>query len=60
MERVKQFVLQHFEGVLISVILLATFGATHFVGEKLIVLDFFYLPALVAGYYLGRHGKVHC
>ena len=41
MERVKQFVLQHFEGVLISVIFLATYGATHFVGEKLLSLTSF-------------------
>ena len=58
MERVKQFVLQHFEAVIIGVILLATFGATHLVAEKLIVLHFFYLPVLVAGYYLGRRTGV--
>jgi len=54
MERLKQLVVKHFEKALVAVILIATFAGTYFVGEKSIVLNFFYLPVLSAGYFLGR------
>jgi putative nucleotidyltransferase with HDIG domain len=54
MERLKQFVLQHFERILVIIILVAAFAGTYFVEEKSIVLNFYYLPVLTAGYFLGR------
>jgi len=54
MERFKQFVQQHFEKILVVIILLAAFGGTYFVEEKFIILNFYYLPVLTAGYFLGR------
>jgi putative nucleotidyltransferase with HDIG domain len=54
MEFLKQFVLKHFEKVLIAIILIAAFIGTYFVEEKSIVLNFYYLPVLSAGYFLGR------
>lgn len=54
MEQFKQFILKHFEKILVSVILMAAFVGTYFVEEKFIVLNFYYLPVLVAGYFLGR------
>jgi len=54
MEQFKQFILRHFEKILVSVILMAAFVGTYFVEEKFIVLNFYYLPVLVAGYFLGR------
>jgi putative nucleotidyltransferase with HDIG domain len=54
MEQFKQFILKHFEKILVSVILMAALVGTYFVEEKFIVLNFYYLPVLVAGYFLGR------
>jgi putative nucleotidyltransferase with HDIG domain len=53
-ERFKQFILQHFEKILIGVILAAAFVGTYLVEEKFIILNFYYLPVLTAGYFLGR------
>jgi putative nucleotidyltransferase with HDIG domain len=54
MERFKQFVLQHFEKILVGIILGAAFAGMYFIEEKSIVLNFYYLPVLAAGYFLGR------
>jgi putative nucleotidyltransferase with HDIG domain len=54
MDRIKQSVLRHFEKILVSIILIAAFIGTYFVEEKFIILNFYYLPVLVAGYFLGR------
>lgn len=54
MESLKQLLLHHFEKILVGIILIATFLGTLFVEEKFIVLNFYYLPVLTAGYFLGR------
>ncbi|HUL37959.1 MAG TPA: HD domain-containing phosphohydrolase [Thermodesulfobacteriota bacterium] len=54
MEAFKRFLTKHFEKVLIIIILIAAFIGTYLVEEKSIVLNFYYLPALSAGYFLGR------
>ena len=54
MEQFKQFILRHFEKILVSVILIAAFAGTYFIEEIFVVLNFYYLPVLVAGYFLGR------
>ena len=54
MDRLKFLILNHFEKILVIVILLATFAGTYLVEEKSIVLNFYYLPVLSAGYFLGR------
>lgn len=54
MERFKQFILRHFEQILVAVILIAAFVGTYFIEEKSLILNFYYLPVLVAGYFLGR------
>jgi putative nucleotidyltransferase with HDIG domain len=54
MERLKQIILQHFERIMVGVILLAAFVGTYLIEEKWVVLNFFYLPVLVASYFLGR------
>jgi putative nucleotidyltransferase with HDIG domain len=50
----KQFVLKHFEKMLVIIILIAALLGTYFIEEKFIVFNFYYLPVLVAGYFLGR------
>ncbi len=54
MNQFKQFVSKHFERILIIIILMATFVGTYFVEERSIVLNFYFLPVLSAGYFLGR------
>jgi putative nucleotidyltransferase with HDIG domain len=39
---------------LVGIILIAAFVGTYLVEEKFIILNFYYLPVLTAGYFLGR------
>jgi putative nucleotidyltransferase with HDIG domain len=54
MDRFKQFLIRHFEQILVAIILVAAFAGTYFIEEESIVLNFYYLPVLAAGYFLGR------
>ena len=54
MEQLKQFILRHFEKILVAVILIVALIGTYVVEEKFIILNFYYLPVLTAGYFLGR------
>jgi putative nucleotidyltransferase with HDIG domain len=54
METFKQFIVEHFEKALIIIILIAAFIGTYLIEEKSVVLNFYYLPVLTAGYFLGR------
>ncbi len=54
MEQFKQVIFRHFEKILVSVILVAAFVGTYLIEEKFIILNFYYLPVLAAGYFLGR------
>jgi len=54
MEQLKEFILKHFEKILISIILIAAFAGTYFIEEKSVVLNFYYIPVLFAAYFLGR------
>jgi len=54
MEQFKQFILKHFEKILVGVIMIAAFAGTYIIEEKFIILNFYYLPVLTAGYFLGR------
>jgi putative nucleotidyltransferase with HDIG domain len=53
-ERFKQFFLEHFERILVSAILITAFAGTFILENKFIILNFYYLPVLTAGYFLGR------
>jgi putative nucleotidyltransferase with HDIG domain len=54
MEQFKQFILKHFEKILVGIILITAFTGTYLIEEKFIILNFYYLPVLTAGYFLGR------
>lgn len=54
MDRFKQFIIRQFEKILVAVILIAAFFGTYFIEEETIILNFYYLPVLVASYFLGR------
>ncbi len=58
MDRFKQFLIRHFEQILVAIILIAAFVGTYFIEEESIFLNFYYLPVLVAGYFLGRRTGV--
>ena len=54
MEQFKQFILRDFEKILVVIILMVAFIGTYLIEEKFIILNFYYLPVLTAGYFLGR------
>lgn len=58
MENIKQFIVQYFEKILVGVILVAAFAGTYYIEENFVVLNFYYLPVLFAGYFLGRRTGV--
>jgi putative nucleotidyltransferase with HDIG domain len=51
---VKGFVMRHFELVVVAVLVAATAFAVLVAANKLAFLNFFYIPVLVASYFLGR------
>jgi putative nucleotidyltransferase with HDIG domain len=54
MDRFKQFIIRQFEKIIVAIILIAAFFGTYFIEEETIILNFYYLPVLVASYFLGR------
>ncbi|MFC1668386.1 HD-GYP domain-containing protein [Chlamydiota bacterium] len=53
MERLKQFFYNHFEKVLVFAICFGILAINFFGYYKIAYLNFFYLPILLAGYYIG-------
>jgi len=58
MEKIKVFLLKHFEKILVLSILLGIGVISYFVPYKIGFLNFFYLPIIIAGYYLGKRMAV--
>jgi len=58
MEKIKDFVFKNFEKIVILSVLLGIIVINYFVSYKLAFLNFFYLPIIVAGYYLGKRMAV--
>jgi putative nucleotidyltransferase with HDIG domain len=54
MTRIKQFVFHNFEALIILSIFLGVLLMNYFVVQKAAFLNFYYLPALIAGFALGR------
>ena len=54
MEQVKQYILKHFEKILVAIIFIVAFLGTYLVEEVSLIFNFYYLPVLVASYFLGR------
>jgi putative nucleotidyltransferase with HDIG domain len=54
MERLKSFVVTHFEKLLVLSLAIIVVLVNFFVVQKLAFLNFYYLPVLVSGYLLGR------
>ncbi len=54
MENIKQFFLKHFEKLLVIIILLASVLGTFYVEDKTLLLSFYFLPVVIASYFLGK------
>ncbi|HVP89987.1 MAG TPA: HD domain-containing phosphohydrolase [Terriglobales bacterium] len=54
MERVKLFLVRHFEQILVFIILAAAILGTFFMQDKTLLLNFYFLPVVFASYYLGK------
>jgi hypothetical protein len=48
MEQIKQYIMKHFEKVLIAIIFVVAFFWTYFIEEVSLIFNFYYLPFLVA------------
>jgi outer membrane murein-binding lipoprotein Lpp len=57
-ERAKRYLLANFEHLFVLVALLSTAGVNYLVPTKLAFLNFYFLPIIMAGYYLGRRSAV--
>lgn len=58
MDRLKAAALRHFETTLIIIILLGIVAIAFLVQYKLAFLNFFFVPVILAGYYLGKRQAV--
>ncbi len=58
MQQIKAFVLRHFEFVVVVVLVAATAFSVLLTVNKLAFLNFFYVPTLVAAYFLGKRQGV--
>ncbi len=54
LDRLKQFVVKHFEKILVLIILLAAAVGTFFIEDKTLLLNFYFLPVVFASYFLGK------
>lgn len=58
MDFLKGFVLRHFEKLLVFCLLLIAIATHLFVVHRMVFLNIFFLPVLVAGFILGRRGAL--
>jgi adenylate cyclase len=57
-DRVKRYLLENFELLFVLMTLLSTAAVNYLVPAKLAFLNFYFLPIILAGYYLGRRSAV--
>jgi putative nucleotidyltransferase with HDIG domain len=58
MEKLKRYIFDHFESHFIFTILVSVILINFFIYSKIAFLNFYYLPIMLAGYYLGRRTAV--
>ncbi len=58
MEKIKEYIFKHFEKIIVVSILLGIVLITYFTPYKMGFLNFFYLPIIAAGYFLGKRMAV--
>lgn len=54
MNKIKEYILKHFEGSLIILILVGILAIAFLVHYKFSFLNFFFLPVILSGYFLGK------
>jgi putative nucleotidyltransferase with HDIG domain len=54
MEPIKKIVTRHFEALLILAVTIVLIIMNYFIDQKIAFLNFYYLPVLISGYFLGR------
>ena len=54
MSNIKEYFFKYFEQIVVLFILTAVFVLNYFIAEKLALLNLFYLPAILAGFVLGK------
>jgi putative nucleotidyltransferase with HDIG domain len=59
MEKIKNFLVKHLEKILILGLTGIILLTNYFISQKLAFLNFYYLPVLVAGYFLGKKFAVY-
>ena len=57
-DRAKRYLLGNFENIFVLMTLLSTAAVNYLVPAKLAFLNFYFLPIILAGYYLGRRSAV--
>ena len=58
MENLKKYIADNFEQILVFIVLISVLLIHYFIDQKLAFLHFYYLPALLAGFFLGRRSAV--
>jgi len=58
MMKIKKFVMDHFEGSLITLVFLGAIAIAFLIHYKFSFLNFFFLPVILSGYFLGRKRAV--
>ncbi|UCC38221.1 MAG: hypothetical protein JSV96_10220 [Candidatus Aminicenantes bacterium] len=58
MKKIRAFILAHFEGAIILLVFLGVFAIAFLVYYKLSFLNFFFLPVILSGYFLGKRKAV--
>lgn len=58
MDKLKTYIFNHFEQVLVLSTLLSLLFAHYLVYQKMAFLNFYYIPVLLAGFFLGRRAAV--
>ena len=54
MDKIKVFLVKHFEKILVFIILVAATFGTIFMQDKTLLLNFYFLPVVFGAYYLGK------
>ncbi len=58
MQKFKAYVTSNFENITVLVVLLGIICISYTVDERMMMLNFFYLPVLMAGYFIGKRASV--
>lgn len=58
MDRFKSYVTNNFEDAIVLVVLVSVMTISYLVDEKIMMLNFYYLPVLMAGYFIGKRASV--